>query len=280
MRLGMAALGALPMEWSSRVMGNIWSVVGPRTKRHARVLEHLSAAFPEKSAGERHQIALESWQNMGSVVAEVAHINQIYRQPNRFTLTDNTHRVLADIRDRECIFVTLHAANWELISMTSQMLGYDLAGVYQKLSNPLVDDFTAKIREPYYRLGLFPKGHKTARRLISILKKGGIAAFLADHRDIRGIQVPFFGRPAYCTPVPASLARTLNTPIYAARLIRVGPVKFVLDVEQIPFSPSDDRKQDIIDITARYHAVFEKWIREYPGQWMWIHRKWAHADPE
>jgi KDO2-lipid IV(A) lauroyltransferase len=97
---------------------------------------------------------------------------------------------------------------------------------------------------------------------------------LADLREMRGIEVPFFGRPAPSTPLPALIARTLDLPLIAARAVRMGGVRFRIEAEPVAVPRTADRHGDVLAATAALHAVFERWIREDPGQWMWAHRRW------
>ncbi len=274
----MGLVRLLPVEAASRWMGGLWAWLGPMNRRHRRALDHLAAALPDLSADHRDKIARQSWRNLGCILAETVNIHRIARQPERIEISADTAAMLDRFKARPCIFVSLHTGNWELLGVTAGLAGFKLAGIYQSMTNPSVERLSVSLRAPYYREGLLAKGHGTARELIAILKRGGSLAFLADHRDLRGIQVPFFGRAAYSTPIPASLARNYDVPIIAARLIRTGPVRFKLDVEPVPVPVTEDRKQDIADATTAYHAVFERWIRDYPGQWMWIHRKWVGHD--
>ena len=237
----------LPVDAASRWMGGLWAWLGPMNRRHQRALDHLAAALPDLSADQWEQIARRSWHNLGCILAETVNIHRIARQRDRIEISADTAAKLDPFKSEPCIFVSLHTGNWELLGVTAGQAGFKLAGVYQSMTNPSVERLSLSLRAPYYPEGMLAKGHGTARELVSILKRGGSLAFLADHRDLRGIQVPFFGRAAYSTPIPASLARNYNVPIIAARLIRTGPARFKLDVEPVPVPVTENRKQDIAD---------------------------------
>jgi KDO2-lipid IV(A) lauroyltransferase len=40
-----------------------------------------------------------------------------------------------------------------------------------------------------------------------------------------------------------------------------------------------NRATDILEGTRRATAVIESWIRRYPDQWLWIHRRWKTRPP-
>ncbi len=155
------------------------------------------------------------------------------------------------------------------------MVGLDTAGVYQALKNPYADAYLTALRERYFPAGLFSKGRSTARKLIHHVREGGAIAFLGDLRDVRSVEVPFFGHPAWATPFPVMVARTYGLRPIICRTIRKENAHFHFEARVLDIPRDGDSQDDIVEGTARIHAQFEEWIREYPHQWMWIHRKWA-----
>jgi Kdo2-lipid IVA lauroyltransferase/acyltransferase len=179
------------------------------------------------------------------------------------------------MRGGPCVVCGLHLGNWELVAYASRLMGVDFTGVYQRLSNPLVDEESRKLRAFLYEGGLLPKTPVTARSLVKAARSGGYPAFLADLRDDNGAAVPFFGRPALATVFPALLARKTGLPLYAGAAFREPDVRFVIRGERIPIPETDDEAADAIAGTAALHAQFEAFIRRAPEQWMWAHRKWV-----
>lgn len=265
----------IPVDVASCVMGFLWRILAPFNARHKRALRHLEDALPDLSAGEREAIVRGMWENLGRVTAETFHIDRLLRQPHRFEtdVDEITAQVLNG--ERACLFVSFHSGNWELVVQPAVEKGIAITGVYQALRNPKADEELSALRQDLYKGGLLSKGHRTARKLLTTLKNGGVVAMMADLRETRGIQVPFFGRMAYATPVPASLARSCDVPIVVGRVIRKKGVNFRIEGRAISFPVTEDRQADIEATTIQIHAMFESWIREYPEQWMWIHKKWA-----
>lgn len=274
LRAGIAPVRALPLETASAVSGRLWRGFAPRMHRHARVREHLAFAFPELSEEARERIAVASWENLGRVVAESAHVDELVADPSRFELPADIDRYRRLARTG-CVFVSLHLGNWEVAALPALGKSVSVAGTYQAIQNPLVDRYVHGLRSPIYKGGLFPKGHATARKLVSIVKSGGSVGFLADLRERRGIKVVFFDRPAYANPFPASLARLAGLPIVAGCMVRTGGVRFRLHLTTVEQTRTEDRDRDVRATTQTIHDVFEHWIRAYPDQWMWSHRKWA-----
>jgi len=168
----------------------------------------------------------------------------------------------------------LHMGNWEITSQGALHIGKRAAGVYQKIANPLVDRDVSAARAPLYPGGLMEKSPRTARALLRHAQEGGCAAFLADQRDRRGIEVSFFGRPARSATFPALVARSTGTPLYVCRVKRLDGVRFSLRIEQVTVPRTADREADVAAATSAIQSAFEAMIREAPEQWMWAHRRW------
>ncbi len=105
-------------------------------------------------------------------------------------------------------------------------------------------------------------------------RAGSSPVFLADLRDDRGTETPFFGHPARSNVFPALLARVTGLPLYAAAAFRKPGVRFAIRIEPVPVPHTNDRDADAIAATGALQRQFEAFIREAPEQWMWAHRKW------
>jgi KDO2-lipid IV(A) lauroyltransferase len=270
-----AMMRAMPLETASNVVGALWRVVAPHLRRQNRTLEHLALAFPEKSLEERKAIARDMWEFLGRTFAEAFHLDKIAADPGRMEVFASEEVKRAVAEQGQAVVVSLHMGNWEVASMSGARLGLHIAGVYQVLKNPLVDRDVARMREPYYPAGLFAKSPETARALMKRLAEGHSLALLADTRDSKGIPIDFFGRTAPTNPFPAAVARARGLPVVAGRILRTGPGRFRADIELVRPVISDDKSADIVATTQAIHALFERWIREVPGQWMWSHRRWG-----
>ena len=263
---------ALPLEWASATSGFLWRRIAPLLGRHKRALDNLALALPETTEAERRRIALEMWENLGRTFAEFFHVQQILAEQR--VVLEPIEKFEAIVAGGPFVVCTLHLGNWELASHAALRFGLPLAGVYQKLTNPLVDRWLYEHRRPLYTGGLFDKSPATSRALIKLARAGGYPAFVADLREGRGVKVPFFGHPAWTNPFPALIARTAGIPIYAAGVVRTKGAHFVMRLEKVETQYSDDRHADVLATTAAVQAQFERFIRDAPGQWMWGHRRW------
>lgn len=270
--LAKAGANALPLETASWLSGKLWRLIASRLYRHKRALANLALAFPEKSPEERERIAANMWENLGRTFAESFRLPEIV-EGGRIVFEPN-ERYDAMAQDGPCVMCSLHMGNWEIGGAVGRRIGKPLVGVYQRVSNPLVEAEVRRLRAPFYAGGLLPKTPMTARALMKAAKVGSSPVLLADLRDDRGAKVPFFGHPARSNVFPALLARVTGLPLYAAAAFRQPDVRFAIRMERIPVPHTNDREADAVAATAAMQRQFEAYIREAPEQWMWAHRKW------
>ncbi|MGL5446165.1 MAG: lysophospholipid acyltransferase family protein [Rhabdaerophilum sp.] len=272
--LGSGLIGALGPDRAGAIGAACWRKLAPLNKRHKRAEAHLRAAMPELGDGEITHILDEMWANLGRTSVEAFHLERLIREQERFTIAPELHEAIRVAKARGAVFVSLHQGNWELASPLLHHHGLPVAGVYQRLRNPIVDERATHARGPFYQLGLYAKGNETARRLLRIVGDHGTVTIMADLRDLSGVNVPFFGQPAPSTLFPALLARGRDVPIFAGVVFRREGATFEAKVAEVPVSRSGNRDADLTETTAAIQRQFEAFIRESPGQWMWGHRRW------
>lgn len=267
-------LHLLPLDFGSWLMGTLWRLIAPRLRRHERATRHLAAAYPAKNAAEIEAMARAMWMQLGRTFAEGLMVERIIRAKR---IENKGGPLLEAMKSsgKGVVFVSLHTGNWELVVLPTVDSGIKVAGVYQRLKNPRVDDYVSLVRRDRYPRGLFVKGADIGRKLMRIVREGGAIALLADLRDRGGLPVPFFDRPAPSTTFPALLARGNDASLVAARVIRKQGVRFLIEAEAIEVPHTGDRDADVAEATRSIHRLFEKWVREYPEQWMWAHRRWG-----
>ena len=111
---------------------------------------------------------------------------------------------------------------------------------------------------------------------MSALERGDHVGVLVDQKFRRGINVPFFGHDAPSNPLLAKLARRYDCPVHGARTVRLPNGRFRLEItEELALPRTKDGDIDIRGTTELVNKVVEDWDREYPEQWLWIHRRWG-----
>ncbi|MEP7072180.1 MAG: lysophospholipid acyltransferase family protein [Verrucomicrobiota bacterium] len=282
-RLILTTLGLLPRSVALRLAMGLarqaprWL---PALRRVGR--RNLELAFPELTISEHERILAESFANLGRIIAEFG------RFPSA-TATSLAQRVdfvfppekrarydEAKAAGRGIIFVTPHLGNWEILVLAASALFEPITYLARPLDNQLLEGLTSRVRS---RFGNRPISKRDSiMEGLKILDAGGNLGLLADVNTLQrdGVFVPFFGRLACTTRAVAMLALRTNALIVpTCGVWEEKEQRYrVLVGELVEVVRTGRRKRDIIEITARYTAEMEKFIRAYPGQWVWVHRRW------
>ena len=273
-------LGALPLSAACSMSAFCWRVLAPRLYRHRRAMENLTLAMPELSTSEKDHILIKMWDNLGRTFAESFRLSEIADRTDSlaYNFSEEARRIIEG--DCQAIFVSLHAGNWEINAITAERFGKPIIGLYKKVANPLIDADVRAARKRFYTGGILSKSSNTVGSIRKAIGEGYSVAVMADLRDSHAEFAPFFGIPTRSTPFPALLARLYNLPIIAIRSTRTAPGQFRVDAECVALSSTDNRRNDIIENTARIQRLFEAWIRGAPELWMWGQRRWSSESLE
>jgi KDO2-lipid IV(A) lauroyltransferase len=269
----------LGIDRASALSGWLWQTFGPWTPRQRRVDYQLRMIFPALPDAEVKRIGRAMWNNLGRVFAESLMLADIVADRGRLDLS-RIDAIAPDIAAGRPVSIgTLHMGNWEISGAFAHVAGLPLAGVYKRLSNPIVEDWLLGQRRPYFPAGLFNAldRSRTVRGLIGALKAGNSIAMVSDLHEDHGRLIDFMGHAARCVDFPAMAARSHKVPLYAARVVRLEGARFRVEVERIAVPETDDRAADIAAASEALHATFARWIAETPEQWFWIHPKWIES---
>ena len=92
------------------------------------------------------------------------------------------------------------------------------------------------------------------------------------------VYVKFFGRSVATFQGPAAFALKSRAPVVMLFMIRQQNGTYKLFSEEIPCSDLEEYNQENVEIlTQRHVAVLEKWISQYPEQWLWMHKRWKNV---
>jgi KDO2-lipid IV(A) lauroyltransferase len=262
--------------------------VGPLLPEQRIGRQNLKAAFPEKSDAEIEAILRGVWDNLGRVAAEFAHLDRIRTRdpdappaPFDVDFSDETLARFRGMRDdgKPGLLFTAHLGNWELGAQIAHTFGLDAIVVYRRPNLGAVADAVTRIRTG--SMGeLMATGLDAPVKLAHALAANRHVAMLVDQYYTRGIDVTFFGRRTRANPLIARLARQVECPIHGARIVRLPAGKFRIDVtEAITPSRDAEGKIDVAGTMQTITTVIEGWVREYPDQWLWLHRRWRNDPP-
>jgi KDO2-lipid IV(A) lauroyltransferase len=171
-------------------------------------------------------------------------------------------------RGKGVLFATGHLGNWELSAYAHALLTEPMQIVVRPLDNAQLDRFVAA-RRALSGNGVIEK-KDFARGLIRALRNNEAVGILVDQNALanEGIFVDFFGRPACTSPVFAKIAARSGATVLPGFAVWRKD-RFVLKF----YAPLDLTGDETAD-TQLIQAAVERAIREYPDQWLWIHRRW------
>jgi KDO2-lipid IV(A) lauroyltransferase len=245
--------------------------------------ENLKAAFPEKSPEEIEKILDGVWDNLGRIGAEFAHLDHIWdydpdhpERKSRVEFTQRTKELFDQIRDdgKPALIFACHLGNWELPALAAVAHGLDAAILFRRPNSDAADRAIERIRQ--VKMGtLIPAGRDAPLRLAQALQDGQHVAMLVDQYLTNGVEVTFFGRKTKANPMLARLRRQVDCPIHGTRIVRLPGNRFRAELSE-EVKPAFDASGQI-DVQGTMQAitnVVEGWVREYPEQWLWLHRRW------
>ena len=167
-----------------------------------------------------------------------------------------------------------HLGNWELPAVMAAAHDLPSAVLYRMPNNKAVAREIARIRAPL--MGRLIRSRAQAPlEMAAALERGEHLGMLVDQHFSRGVDVTFFGRRCKANPTIARLARQFDCPVIGVRVIRLPDRRFRLAADG-PFDLPRDAagRIDVQRSTQMITSVIERWVREYPDQWLWFHRRW------
>ncbi len=174
------------------------------------------------------------------------------------------------------VLILSHLANWELFAhILPKYIGYVRnSTIYQRLGNRFIDEHVRRVRG---RAGVEMFDRKEGfDQAIKLLRGGGAIGILSDqHAGDHGVWVPFFGRLASTSPLPALLAKRTGAALVGVAIYTDGCARW-----RIVASPAlTDNQESVGCLTAKTNQVIEQQIRRAPGDWFWVHNRWKTPKP-
>ena len=246
-------------------------------------LRNLELAFPELDQKERRRLLRGCFENLGRLLG----IFSQFATADPRTLQSMIecegleHIDAARARGRGVILFTGHVGAWELSSFALSLFGYPLSFLVRRIDNPKIETLVDAQRE---RLGNRTIDKRSAaREMLQIMQSGGTLGILVDLNtlDREGIFVDFFGVPASTTFMLAKLALRTDAavlPVFAPWDPKRR--RFLLKIDEpLSVEQSGNNEDDVRRLTQQFTGVVEKYVRRYPDQWLWIHRRWKTRPP-
>jgi len=244
---------------------------------------NLALALPQMPAEERKAVLRSEYQYLGWQLVEFCRMPRYTPQNTRGSIRTEglDHYLAAHARGKGVLVLTGHLGAWELSSFYHSLMGHPMGLVIRRLDNRKLDEFVNGIRCMHGNRVL----HKDdfARGLLTAMRAGDTVGILMDTNMTppQGEFVRFFGLQACTASGLARVALKTGAAVLPGFMLwESSEQKYVLHFgPELEFATSEDREADILALTQQCNDVIELWIRRYPDQWLWIHRRWKTRPP-
>ena len=278
------SLGRMPRGLARLLAGGLAFAVYWSFGRLRRVgLRNLELALPELSTEEKNRILRGVYLYLGWQLVEFCRLTRYTAENTRGWMRTEglDHYLAAQARGKGVLIVTGHLGAWELSGFYHSLMGHTMSVVIRRLDNRRLDDFVNGIRCLHGNQVL----HKDdfGRGLLTAMRAGQTVGILMDTNMTppQGEFVRFFGVDACTATGLAHVARKTGAaalpgfmlwePTERRYVLHFGP--------QLALPHTADAAADILAGTQQCTQAIESWIRRYPDQWLWIHRRWKTRPP-
>ena len=282
--IGVKSLGLLPRP-AARFAGASFAAAAYalRTPLRRAAMFNLTLAFPDWSDAKRKRVIRRMIQQIGWMAAEFSQFPKYTRENiQKIVVLDGFENFdAARRRGKGVLFLTGHMSAWELAPFAHALYGHPLHFLVRPIANRRVDALINRYRclsgnQPIQK-------NKSARSILRILADGGTVGILSDHNTVleESVFVDFFGIPASTTSGLARIALRTDAAVVPGFLSwDSARRKYRLRFEPaIELARTGDEENDVRENTARFTKTIEDYVRAYPDQWLWVHKRWKTRPP-
>lgn len=278
-RTVLTGLGLMPRTAAVATAGGLARfayLFGGRLRRTGE--RNLELAFPDLTGAERSRILRASFQSLGRLLGEFSQLPRTTPEALRRLITFEGLENLeaAQRRGRGVILFTGHLGAWELSSFALSAFGYPMSFLVRRMDNPKIEPLVERTRTRFGNRSIDKRA--AARPMLRILREGGTLGLLVDLNTLphEGVFVDFFGIPASTTASVATLAlrtKAAVLPVFVPWDKERG--RFILRIEPpLEIEVTGDNETDVRNLTSQFTSVIESYVKRFPEQWLWIHKRW------
>jgi len=250
--------------------------------RRSRVsLDNLRKVFGNQlNEDEIKRLNIKVAMHFGQMLFEVPHILRLsHANLDKYVSFENQESLLKAINKEKGVFIlTAHFGNWE---MMSAVLALNFAvnnpgAVVVRAIDFLAADLLVRDLRSRFGTKLIPKQRGTRSILRTIRENKVVGILLDQNMDwYEGVFVPFLGLPACTNKGLALMAYKTKTPVVPVFSVREGDGRYRIIIEkEVDLIRTGDKTRDIEDNTAFFNKIIGKYVRQYPDQWFWFHKRW------
>ena len=241
---------------------------------------NLRLAFPEKTEAERQALLRECFDSLGRQLGFFSQfatrsLDELKSMIEPHGL-EHLEAAKANLNGGGLLLFTAHLGAWELTSFGPSLFGHPFSFLVRRIDNAKIEQFVDRTRRRF--------GNETidklsaARSMVKLLRSNGVLGLLPDLNalDAEAIFIDFFGVPAATNFIMAKLALRTKSPIipiFAPWKEEKGKYELIVG-PPVSFAPTGNEDEDVRALTTTLSLLIETQIRRYPGQWLWIHKRW------
>lgn len=282
----LTSLGLMPAPAAygvGRAFGKLAYLLAGNLRRTGAI--NLRLAFPEKSDSERAELLRQCFDSLGRVLGLFSQFSSRSQEELQQLIEVQGLENLEEakrVHGNRLLLFTAHLGAWELTSFGLALVGHPFSFLVRRLDNPQIERLVDSVRIRFGNQTLDKLS--AARSMLKTLRAGETSLGLLpdlNTLDDEAIFVDFFGVPAATTFIVAKLAVRTGAPLIPVMAPwDAEKKKFLLIVlPPISIEPSGDEEADVRLLTTKMSLLIENEIRKYPGQWLWIHRRWKTRPP-
>ncbi|HHU93142.1 MAG TPA: lysophospholipid acyltransferase family protein [Halanaerobiaceae bacterium] len=251
-------------------------IYGLLKDRREVTIDNLKMVYGEElSAEELTGLCKEVYCQLGITLIEFMKLKKLKKEDLAKVIEVEGAEYLKEAYEtgRGVIVYSAHFGNWEWLASILSLQGYPLNAIARTQNNPYFDKKINEIRTSK-GVKIIPRG-MSVRQAITALKRGELLLILGDQNGRKdGWLIDFFGKPASTYPGAVQLAQRTGAVVVPAYLIRKEPGKFLLKIYPYYDIPREATRDEQKDYLVQLTENMEEVIRQYPEQWLWLHRRW------
>ncbi len=245
-------------------------------KRRNIAIKNISESKHHVDLGRPEILARKTFINIGVSFVEII---KLYYGFGRQIIDNveiegisNYHK--AKSKNKGILFITGHCGNWELLAIAFSAKVAGIATVARVQNNPYLNKLLERARTKYGNKVIYKKG--ALRSMLFELRNNRAVGILMDQSVFRseGFSIDFLGTPALTTKMPALIARKTGAAVLPAFIHRSGNKHTIKIYPEVSLSDIEDPEMAIMEDTKTFSSYIEQFIKQYPSEWLWIHRRW------
>jgi KDO2-lipid IV(A) lauroyltransferase len=270
-------LNSLPYETGFRLSETLgyWAYHFASRERKT-TLENLKSVFGnEKSEAEITRIAKEVFANFARSIYELMVSEKIVKRWDDFVRVEglpNLEKAL--LKKKGAVVIAGHIGNWELLAGYLGRQGYPCTVVARRVYFEKYNEWIVNFRKRMKVTTIYRDA--PVRDVLSALRGNNLVGFVADQDTdgIDGVFVKFFGRDAWTPTSPVRFAKVAEAPLVPVFIKREGMRHTLIVGPELVFEPHSDKEEELKINTQKWVSLQEEFIRRFPDQWVWNHRRW------